>query len=183
MTDPQLPPNPSDPLPELPMPPKRPFKGKPRSSPGRINAIVIGLSIVGMLVLSPVLAKLRETDGEYVFTPTVIWHLLGFFFSLLVFSAMIGVRVVFWIAEWFVDFIFGVHGDNRWVEKSVRDQAEEEAEWYVRPPTPATHEGGAPVAEAPAAEDVPPPVSIPTHDPFYRGDEDDLPPGAGSPSR
>jgi hypothetical protein len=180
MTDPQLPQNSGDPLPELPMPPKRPFKpGKPRSSPGLTNGIILGLSIVGMLVFSPVLAKLKQTDGEYLLTPSVIWHILGFFFSLLVFSAMVGVRAVFWIAETFVDFIFGVHGSNRWVEKSPRDQAEEEAEWYVRPPTPAPPAGGEPATEETAAEEVPPPISIPTHDPFYR--DDDTPPAGSAP--
>jgi len=100
LPDPSLPP-----VVKAPLPPVRASDG-----PGWGNRILLGVSIVGMLAFSPILFKLNHLGDDDVWTAKVLIPLFGFFFSLVIFAAVVGVRFVHWLAESFVDLIFGTNG-------------------------------------------------------------------------
>ncbi len=125
--------DPNDPRLQLPDPSQPPAvkppvpPGRPGDGPGWGNRILLIASIVGMAVFSPILLKLNHlSEDDNVFTAAIILPVLGFFFSLVVFAGVVGVRVVHWIAEWFVDMIFGAHGsgyvaDDTWPKPDSED--------------------------------------------------------------
>jgi hypothetical protein len=150
-------------MPELPRhAPAPPPKGRPARRPGRMNVVFIVLSVVGMIVFSPILYQLRYADPDtlYPFTPTLLWNVLGFLFSMVLFAAFVGVRVVFWVSEWFVDLIFSTHGGA-----PTKTTTHPEDEWLPSPrraPTaPATPSSAAHLATPPAVRSRRAPVQEP----------------------
>jgi len=131
--------DPHDPRLQLPDPSQPPVvkpplpAGKPSEGPGWGNRILLIVSIVGMVVFSPILLKLNHLgDEDNAFTAAIILPTLGFFLSLIIFAGVVGVRVVHWLAEWFVDLIFGTHGssyvaDDTWPTRHPDDDPDRDA--------------------------------------------------------
>ena len=106
----QLPPDPSSEPGLPPSPPPSPPPAKPsrfHPEPGWISGFFMILSIVGMIVFSPILHTLRTAGDDLVITGSLILRALGFVLCLVVFGATLGVRVVHWLAQQFVDLLFG----------------------------------------------------------------------------
>ena len=98
----------SDPVQPPLIPPPAP-PPKPRRDPGWFSLALMGLALAGMAALYPILAVLRDPEVT-VPTTGIIFRTLGFFFFLLLFVAMFGVRIVRWLAQWFIDLLFGWRG-------------------------------------------------------------------------